>query len=114
MPPAANGQTGTCWIEISTDGKYVYAVNTGTPSISSYEVGADGILALLGNTMFNNSDGLRPFDARLSPDGSFLYVVDAGTGMISAFAVDSGTLTELAGSPVAIGNGATPFGIVVN
>jgi hypothetical protein len=34
--------------------------------------------------------------------------------MISAFAVESGTLTELAGSPVAIGNGATPFGIVVN
>ena len=114
MPPAANGQTGTCWIEISADGKYVYAVNTGTPSISSYEVGTDGNPTLLGNTMFNNSDGLRPFDARLSPDGSFLYVVDAGTGMISAFAVDSGTLTELAGSPVAIGNGATPFGIVVN
>ena len=94
MTPAANGQTGTCWIEISTDGKYVYAVNTGT----SYEVGADGNLTLLGNAIFDNSDGLRPFNARLSPDGSFLYVVDAGTGVISAFAVDRGRLTELAGS----------------
>jgi DNA-binding beta-propeller fold protein YncE len=64
--------------------------------------------------MFDNSDGLRPFDARLSPDGSFLYVVDAGTGVISAFAVDRGRLTELAGSPMATVNGATPFGIVVS
>lgn len=112
--PFANGQTGTCWIEISADGKYVYAVNTGSPSISSYEVTADGSLTLLGNTMFKESDGLRPFDARLSPDGAFLYVVDAGTAKISAFAVDGGTLTELARSPVAAGEGAAPFGIVVS
>lgn len=112
--PFTNGQTGTCWIEISADGKYVYAVNTGTPSISSYEVAADGSLMLLGNTMFKEGDGLRPFDAQLSPDGAFLYVVDAGAAKISAFAVDGGTLTELDNSPVAAGDGAAPFGIVVS
>lgn len=112
--PFTNGQTGTCWIEISADGNYVYAVNTGTPSISSYEVAADGSLTLLGNTTFKESDGLRPFDAQLSPDGAFLYVVDAGAAKISVFAVDGGTLTELDNSPVAAGEGAAPFGIVVS
>jgi hypothetical protein len=112
--PFANGQTGTCWIAVSADGTYVYAVNTATPSISSYEVAADGSLTLLGNTMFNESDGLQPFDVQLSPDGAFLYVVDAKAAKVSAFAVDGGTLTELDGSPIAAGDGAAPFGIVVS
>lgn len=112
--PYANGQTGTCWLTISADGKYVYAVNTAIPTISSFEVGKDGGLKLLHNTLFNLPTGLRPFDIRLAPDGKNLYVVDAGLNMVSAFAVKDGTVTELTGSPTALPAGATPFGIVVN
>jgi 6-phosphogluconolactonase (cycloisomerase 2 family) len=112
--PFANHQTGTCWIEITQDGKYVFAIDTGTPAISRYEVQADGSLVLLGDTAFKESDGLRPFDARLTPDGAFLYVVDAGTAKVSAFMVDGGNLIEIASSPVDLPTGATPFGIVVN
>ena len=50
----------------------------------------------------------------VSPGGRFLYVVDAGAAKISAFAIDGTSLTELAGSPVAIPGGAAPFGMVVD
>ncbi len=112
--PFANGQTGTCWLTISADGKYVYAVNTGIPSISAFAAGPDGALKLLSNTLFNLPTGLRPFDIRLAPDGQHLYVVDAGLNMVSAFSVKDGTVTEPASSPVALPAGATPFGIVVD
>ena len=112
--PFVNGQTGTCWIAISSDGKYVYAVNTAIPTISSFKVEQGGALKLLGNTLFKLPTGLRPFDIRLSPDGANLYVVDAGLDMVSAFSVKDGGVTELDSSPVALPAGATPFGIVVN
>ena len=113
--PFANGQTGTCWAEITRDGRYLFAVNTGSTTISRYSVAADGTLALLGNTPITNPGpgGLGAFDVRLSPDGKFLYGVDA-SGRISAFSVSGGTLTELPSSPVSLQAGLAPFGIVVN
>ena len=50
----------------------------------------------------------------MSPDGDHLYVVDAGVAKVSAFSVDGTTITEEAGSPVAIPGGAAPFGMVVD
>jgi hypothetical protein len=111
--PYPNQQSGSCWLEISPDGRFVFSVSTGVPSISRYEVAADGSLTLLGSTVFNQPTGLRPFDARLDPAGRFLYVVGAGRGTVSVFAVDGGNLTELPGSPVSLPGGATPFGVVV-
>lgn len=112
--PFADGQTAACWVEISHDGRYLFAVNTGTPSISRYTIANDGSLSLLGSTAFQSPTGLAPFDARLDPSGSFLYVVDAAAAKISSFAVDGGSLTELASSPIAIPGGGAPFGIIVN
>ena len=112
--PYADKQTAPCWVEISHDGRYLFAVNTAVPSISSYRIAADGSLALLGSTVFNQPTGLRPFDARLDPKGGYLYVVAPGLDVVSVFAVHGGTLTELPASPVALPAKATPFGIVVN
>ena len=113
--PFANGQSGTCCTEITQDGKYLFAVNTGATTIDRYSVAADGGLTLLGNTPLTNPGpgGLRPFDARLTPNGNFLYVVDP-SGRISAFSVSGGDLTELPSSPVPLPAGLTPFGIVAN
>lgn len=110
--PYADNQTAPCWVEISHDGQYLFAVNTAVPSISRYAINGDGSLTLIGSTPFTGS-GLRPFDARLDPSGAFLYVVDAGAAKVSAFAVSGGNLTELAGSPFAVPGGGSPFGIVV-
>jgi DNA-binding beta-propeller fold protein YncE len=112
--PFADLQTAPCWVAISPDGGALFAVNTGAGSVSRYAVAADGSLTLVGSTGLNTPTGLRAFDAGLSPDGAFLYIVDAGVARVSAFAVDGTTITEIAGSPIAIAGGAAPFGMVVD
>jgi 6-phosphogluconolactonase len=111
--PYPDGQTAPCWVEISHDGRYLFTVNTGSTTISSYRILADGSLQLDTTTAFKSGAGIRPFDARLDVSGSYLYVVDAALDAVSIFAVTGGTLTELASSPAALPAGATPFGIVV-
>ena len=108
--PFADLQTAPCWVEISHDGKYLFAVNTASSSISRYTIAPDGTLALLGSTSFT---GKGAFDARLSPDGKTLWLVEDGSNSLAAFTVDGGKLTELPTSPTALPSGAAPFGIVV-
>jgi 6-phosphogluconolactonase len=112
--PFADNQTAPCWVAISPDGTYLFAINTASSSISRYWIAPNGALTLLGSTPMNNPTGLRPFDAQVDPSGHDLYVVDAGAVGVSAFAITGGNLTELGTSPAAIPGGAAPFGLVVN
>jgi DNA-binding beta-propeller fold protein YncE len=112
--PFADHQTAPCWVEISHDGQYLFAVNTAVATISSYRIARDGSLTLLGSTAMKNATGLGPVDARLSPSGATLWVVDGGGKSVSAFAVNGGNLTELRSSPTPLPAGAAPFGIVVS
>jgi 6-phosphogluconolactonase len=109
--PFPNGQTAPCWVEISHDGQYLFAVNTASKSISSYSIATGGSLSLLQNTPA--SGAVSPEDARLSPDGTTLWVVDPGADTVSGFTVDGGSLTELSSSPTQGPVGAAPAGIVV-
>jgi 6-phosphogluconolactonase len=111
--PFADGQTAPCWVEISHDGRYLFTVNTGSTTISSYRILANGSLDLIGSTSFSSGIGIRPFDARLDAAGDHLYVVDAAIASVSGFAVNGGSLTELGSSPAALPSGATPFGIAI-
>jgi len=111
--PFPDLQTAPCWVEITHDGRYLFAVNTAVPSISRYAINWDGSLRLLGSTVFNYPTGLAPQDARLSPDGRLLYVVGTGERKVSGFAVRGGNLTELTSSPTSLPANSAPFGIVV-
>jgi len=110
--PFADGQTAPCWVEISHDGQFLFAVNTAVSTISSYSIAANGSLTLLGNTTMDAA-AHGPEDARLSPDGSTLWVVDTASNAISGFGVSGGTLTELGSSPTFGPAGAAPTGVVV-
>jgi len=107
--PYADGQTAPCWVEISHDGRYLFTVNTGSASISSYAIKADGSLALIGSTPI--AGGGADIDARLSPDGRTLSVDGSGAHILSVFAVSGGHLTEVPSSPTPLPAGA-PSGIV--
>jgi hypothetical protein len=108
--PVANDGGAACWIEISHDGSFLFAVNTASASISSYSIGSGGTLTFLQSTASGQVDAGAE-DARLSPDGSTLWVVEAGSNAVTGFTVNGGALTPLAG---AVGpGGATPSGIVV-
>src|SRR6266516_4377062 len=88
--PFADLQTAPCWVEITHDGRFLFAVNTGSVRVSRDLLARGGALTLLGST----------------PVGD--------TGAVGAFAVNRGNLTELASSPTSLPAGATPAGIVVN
>lgn len=109
--PFRDNQTAACWVEITHDGRYLFAVNTASASVSSYGINTDGSLTLLGTTGFNNGAGA--VDARLSPDGTTLSVTGGSSHVVSTFAVDGGGLTELPGSPVALPADGSPMGLVV-
>jgi 6-phosphogluconolactonase (cycloisomerase 2 family) len=111
--PFANGQTAPCWVEITGDGRFLFAVNTASGTISRYTIADDGRLTLIGSTPVNATGGVGAVDARLTPDDRTLYVNESRIAAIGAFAVDGGTLTELTGSPTALPAGATPAGVAV-
>src|SRR5437764_4244029 len=48
--PFADNQTAPCWVEISHDGNYLFAVNTASNSISRYSIAGNGTLTLIGHT----------------------------------------------------------------
>ena len=112
--PVPDQQTAPCWVTISPDGRYLFAVNTGSGTISRYSIAPGGALTLLGSTQVSASGGVGAVDPGLSPDGRFLYVNESKIASVGAFAVSGGNLTELPGSPTPLPAGATPAGIAVS
>jgi 6-phosphogluconolactonase len=112
--PFADKQTAPCWVQITPDGRYLFAVNTGSGDISRYAIAPSGALTLLGTTAIRGTGGLGAVDAGLSPDGRTLYVNESEAGAVGVFAVNGGNLTELPGSPVSLPAGATAAGMAVS
>jgi len=106
--PFADFQTAPCWLVVSPDGRYVYALDTGSGYISSYAIGRDGVLTLLSNTPVSSTPGVTGTDVALSADGRTLYLNMSKVNGVGEFAVHGGTVTQLPGSPVpATGSGST-------
>jgi 6-phosphogluconolactonase len=109
--PYPDFQTAPCWIEITHDGRYLFAVNTAAATISRFSIARDGSLTLLGSTPFIN--GMGAIDARLTPDGRYLSVTGGAGHVVSTFRVNGGDLTELSSSPVPLPADGAPAGLVV-
>ncbi len=112
--PFADGQTAPCWVTISRNGQYLFAINTGSGDISSFAITPSGSLSLLGTAPVSATGGVGAVDPGLSPDGRALYVNESRIDAVGEFTVNGGTVSELASSPVALPVGATPAGIAVN
>jgi 6-phosphogluconolactonase len=113
--PYADQQTAPCWVVISPDGRYLFAVNTGSGTISRYAIAGGGQLTLLGSTTVSAMAGVGAVDPGLSPGGRFLYVNESRVSSVGIFAVSgNGNLSELPSSPAALPGGATPAGIAVS
>jgi 6-phosphogluconolactonase len=99
------GQTAACWVVVTPDGRFTYTTNTGSNSVSGYEIGSDGSLTLFAGDPFPTGAG--PIDAGIAA-GSFLYTLNAGSHDISAFSIGAdGSLASIAGAsglpPAAVG-----------
>jgi 6-phosphogluconolactonase (cycloisomerase 2 family) len=111
--PFADDQTAPCWVAVTPNGKYLFAVNTAVPSVSSYAINSDGSLTLIGSFPFEDGTTTAPTDATVS--GNDLYVDGQGSDQVAAFRIASGGfLSELASSPVSLPGGATPSGIAAS
>ena len=90
-PSVATHQTAACWVVVTDDGRFAYTTNTGSGSISGYDIDHDGALTLLdgdGRTA-DTGAGSAPTDLALSENGRFLFVLNSGTHGIGAFRVQA-------------------------
>jgi len=95
----ATTETSACWIAITTDGKYAYATNAASGTITGFAINngaltrltADGVTANIGA-------GSAPADMAISQNGKFLYANSGGQHSIVAYAIAAdGTLTPTFG-----------------
>src|SRR5205085_3481501 len=94
-----NHETATCWIRFTPDNRFLFTVDSGTGTISSYQVSRHGELTSLGAT---NLGGIRTgsIDLDITPDGKYLYVVSAFIGTIQGFRIEeNGSLTPVTRTP---------------
>jgi 6-phosphogluconolactonase len=91
-------QTAACWLVVSKNGKYAYTTNTGSSSVSGFEISPDGSITLLDadGVTGETAAGSRPIDAIFSKNGRYLYVLSGNSNTVDAFqlAADGG-LTNL-------------------
>ncbi len=98
-PTVPTTETSACWTVVTGNGRYAYAANTGSGTISGYRLAPHGVLTLLnadGVTGITGADS-SPADMTLSLNSRFLYCRN-GNGTISAFRVNpNGSLSSLIG-----------------
>lgn len=96
---APTQQTAACWVVATGNGRYAYTTNTGSSSISGYQVNADGRLKLLNasGVTATTGPGTRPIDASIDRGNRLLVTINGGAaGSLSAFTIGSGgSLTPL-------------------
>jgi len=92
-PAVPNNQSGACWVAIT--GTTAWVVNTGSATISAYQVDADGSLTLVDADAAFTGDATSPIDLDASDDGQFLYVLKSATGEIAAYQINGTSLTPV-------------------
>ena len=104
-----------CWNAITPDGRFVYASNAGSATISGFAIGASGALTPLpGTVLAANPSGATNLDIIISSDGKFLFSLNSGNGTIGIFAIQrDGQLLNL-GSADSISRAAGFNGIAAN
>jgi 6-phosphogluconolactonase (cycloisomerase 2 family) len=97
-PSVPTHQTAACWVVVTGNGKYAYTTNTGSGSVSGYQVGRDGTLTLLDadGVTGDTGPGSSPTDAALSVGSRYLYVLNSGAHTVAVFQVNGdGSLDPL-------------------
>ncbi len=86
----ATGQAATCWI--APAGRFFYASNAGSGSVSGFRSGPAGLLTGLGSTPTDPGT----VDASASAGGRYLYVQTGGAGVVDEFRLGpAGSLSEI-------------------
>jgi 6-phosphogluconolactonase len=90
-----NSQTASCWVVITNNGHLVFVSNTGSGTISSYNLTSnDGTLSLVDSVAADTGANSAPIDIALNVSSRYLYVLAAGLQSVVSFRVEhDGSLT---------------------
>jgi 6-phosphogluconolactonase (cycloisomerase 2 family) len=91
----ANSQTASCWVVITNNGHLALVSNTGSGTVSSYNVTSnDGTLTLANSVAGDLGPNSAPIDIALNVSSHFLYVLAGGSQSVVSFRVEhDGSLT---------------------
>jgi 6-phosphogluconolactonase len=98
-------QAAACWVVITGNGRAAFASNTGSGTISSFNLGRAGALSLDEGVAANLGAGSGVIDIALSRGSGFLYVLSSNFGTVTGFRVSGGHLSQVtsaSGLPVSI------------
>jgi 6-phosphogluconolactonase len=104
---ALTTETAACWVAVTNNGKFVYAANTGSASVTGFEV-RQGALTILNADGRTGTSGTTPIDVAISRNGQFLYSLASTSHTISGFGI-----AQNDGSLSAVGSaGGLPAGTI--
>ena len=103
--PRGTNQTSACWLAITNNGRYCYATNTGSASITGYSI-HNGVLTLLNADGVTAVTGTTPIDVSLSRSSKFLYNVNSSSHSITFFRVNEDGSLNAIGSVNGLPQGA--------
>jgi hypothetical protein len=90
----SDNQVALCWIQRARG--FYYVANTGSNTLSGYEIAADGQPALIGATGVVAATESGPIDLTSPPDSEFLYGETGTDGTVDEYHVNAdGTLTKI-------------------
>jgi len=93
----ANSQTASCWVVITNNGHSAFVSNTGSGTISNYDLTSnDGTLTLVNSVAGDTGANSAPIDMALNVSSQFLYVLVGGLQSVVCFRVEhDGSLTMI-------------------
>jgi 6-phosphogluconolactonase len=96
---APTTETAACWVAVTNNGKFAYAANTGSASVTGFDVSKASLTILNGDGK-TGTTGTTPIDVAVSRNSQFLYTLTAGSHSISAFGVrqNDGSLSVVGGA----------------
>jgi 6-phosphogluconolactonase (cycloisomerase 2 family) len=99
---------GAAPTSIAVHGRFVYALNNGTPSISGFVLEGRKLTPIEGATLPLSGDDADPAQIAFSRDGRTLVVTERGTNSISAYSVEVNGRAQ--GPQTIPSSGETPYG----
>ncbi len=97
-------------VVVDPTGKYAYAANVLSNTVSQYTIGADGTLTAM--TPATVATGAAPFNLTVDPSGKYVYVANRDANTVSQFNIGTGgALVALTPATVATGSGPSSVAV---
>lgn len=89
-----NGQLASCWTSITPDGDTAIVANTGSHTVTTYNIAGNGGLTVDQAAVATAGAGSAPIDADITSDGDFYVQLLGGTGQVVVYTInDDGDIT---------------------